>query len=249
MDHSIDILLELKQISPFLSEMKKVNVFSVPPGYFTNLDKQILENTLTQPTLSLTSETHNLDVPAGYFENLAGSILERIKSQSVKQEDELMVHYPLLYSLRMENVFNVPENYFENLPAGILAGVKPGKVISIGGKRRSLWNYAVAATVTGLIAISSLLVTNKTTDITAQRDISKVSIPAYIQDSYQYKNEAEITEGIRELSNDDIIKYLEATANDTDNEAFASGLTEKGLPDQEDYLNNEKTLDTYLNQN
>src|SRR6476620_2419311 len=115
MDHSIEILLELKQISPFLSEMKKVNVFSVPPGYFTNLEQQILENTLTHSTLSLTSETHNRDVPAGYFENHAGNILEKIKKLEATQPDELIEQYPLLYSLRKENVFKVPENYFGKL--------------------------------------------------------------------------------------------------------------------------------------
>jgi len=248
MDHSIEILLELKQISPFLSEMKKVNVFSVPPGYFTNLDQQILENTLTHSTLSLTSETHNRDVPAGYFENLAGNILEKIKKLQVTEPDELIEQYPLLYSLRKENIFTVPENYFEKLPEEVLGALNQGKVRTIG-KTRSLWNYAVAATVTGLIAISSLLVTNTSSDNAAQNGMAKNTVPEYIQDSYQYKNEEAINEGIKELSSDDIIKYLEATANDTDNEAFASGVTEKGLPDQEEYLKNEKTLDTYLNQN
>jgi len=248
MDHSIEILLELKQISPFLSEMKKVNVFSVPPGYFTKLDQQILENTLTHSTLSLTSETHNRDVPAGYFENLAGNILEKIKKLQVTEPDELIEQYPLLYSLRKENIFTVPENYFEKLPEEVLGALNQGKVRTIG-KTRSLWNYAVAATVTGLIAISSLLVTNKSSDNAAQNGMAKNTVPEYIQDSYQYKNEEAINEGIKELSSDDIIKYLEATANDTDNEAFASGVTEKGLPDQEEYLKNEKTLDTYLNQN
>jgi hypothetical protein len=249
MDHSVDILHELQQISPFLSEMKKINVFSVPPGYFTNLDKQILENIFTQPTLLFTSETHNLEVPEGYFENLAGNLLKKIKSLPVTQDDELLQSHPLLYSLQKENVFSVPKNYFQLLPSAILTGIKPGKLKVIGSGKRSLWNYAVAATITGLIAISSLLVTNKTTDSTGTRELGGADIPEYVRDSYQYKNEAQIDEGITRLSNDDIIKYLEATANDGDDEAFASGVTEKGLPAQADYLQNEKTLDVYLNQN
>jgi hypothetical protein len=246
MEHSVDILLELKQISPFLSEMKKINVFSVPQGYFTNLDKQILENIFTLPTLLLTSEHHNLGVPEGYFENLVGNILNKIKS--LPQREEEVEHQPLLYSLRNENVFKVPANYFEQLPAIILAAVNPRKSKVIGLKTRTIWNYAVAATITGLMAISSLLIINKTPS-SATNQVTKISMPAYIKDSYQYKNEAEINEGISNLSNDDIIKYLEATGNDADDDAFASGIKEQGLPAQGDYLRNEKALDTYLNQN
>jgi hypothetical protein len=252
MEHSIDILHELKQITPFLSAMKKVNVFSVPQGYFTNLDKQILENIFIQPALLLpTSETQNLGVPEGYFDNLAGNILKKIKTLTNDAEsDELRQHYPLLYTLRNENVFSLPKNYFEQLPANILTGVKPQELQVIHIRKRTVWNYAVAATITGLMAISSLLVTtNNNKHPIANQVGTNLSIPSYIQDSYQYKNEEQINEGITKLSNDDIIKYLEATGNDADNEAFASGVTEKELPSQEDYLLNEKTLDKYLNQN
>jgi hypothetical protein len=252
MEHSIDILHELKQISPFLSAMKKVNVFSVPLGYFTNLDKQILENIFIQPAFLLsTSETQNLGVPEGYFDNLAGNILKKIKNLPNEAEgDELSQQYPLLYSLRNENVFSVPKNYFEQLPANILTGVRPQELKVIHVRKRTGWNYAVAATITGLMAISSLLVINKNPKQPIDKQVgTNISIPSYIQDSYQYKNEEQINEGITKLSNDDIIKYLEATGNDADNEAFASDVTGKELPSQEDYLLNEKTLDTYLNQN
>src|SRR6476646_9356335 len=115
MEHSVDILQELKQISPFLSEMKKINVFSVPQGYFTNLDKQILENIFTLPTSLLTSEHHILGVPEGYFENLAGNILNKIKNLPQRDEEDLG-HLPLLHSVGKENVFTVPAGYFELLP-------------------------------------------------------------------------------------------------------------------------------------
>jgi hypothetical protein len=247
MEHSVDILQELKQISPFLSDMKKINVFSVPQGYFTNLDKQILENIFTLPTSLLTSEHHILGVPEGYFDNLAGNILNKIKSLPQRDEENLE-HLPLLHSVRKENVFTVPGNYFTQLPATVLARVQSPKGKVVGFKTRSVWNYAVAATITGLMAISSLLVVNNTSNLTTG-EVAKSSLPAYIKDSYQYKSEADINEGISNLSKEDIIKYLEATASDADDDAFASGIKEQGLPAQEDYLQNEKTLETYLNQN
>lgn len=250
MEHSDEILNELKLISPFLSGVKRINVFSVPQGYFTHLDKQILENILIQPSYLLTSETQNLDVPAGYFENLAGDILKKIKNLPFKETGDELINFPVLSTLQKKNVFTVPENYFQQLPISVLAGLKPteAKVISI--KKRRLWNYAVAAAVTGLMAISSLLVVQQNHQFTAGRQVSiNKSFPAYIKDSYQYKNEEQINEGITKLSDDDIIKYLESTGNDSDNEAFASGVKEKELPAEKDYLLNEKTLDVYLNQN
>ena len=251
MERPIDIHDELNQISPFLSGMKKINVFSVPQGYFTNLDKRILENIFIQPNyIFSTSETQDLSVPEGYFDNLADNILKKIKNlPQYSEDDEFRQQHPLLYSLRYKNVFTTPKKYFEQLPAAILQGVKPAiKIIPI--RKTTVWNYAVAATVTGLMAISSLLVINKNVKHPIDNQVStNITIPAYIQNSYQYKNEEQINEGIAKLSNNDIIKYLEATGNDADTEDFASGIAEKELPAEQDYLLNEKTLDTYLNQN
>ncbi|MEP6615646.1 MAG: hypothetical protein ABJA57_03665 [Ginsengibacter sp.] len=246
MEHSVHILDELKQISPFLSDMKKINVFSVPQGYFSNLDRRILENIFNQPNLLLTSEHHNLGVPEGYFENLPGNILSKIKSLQTEGSDS--EHFPLLQSLKNDHVFDVPDQYFHQLPAAIMARIDPQRSRVTGLKRKTLWNYAVAASITGLMAISSLLVVDKNPSLPGNQVAGRSSVPA-IQASYQYKTEEQIMEGITTLSNDDIIKYLETTGSDADNEALASGVTEQGLPEQTDYLQNEKTLDAYLNQN
>ena len=175
---------------------------------------------------------------------LAGTTIKSLP----QRDEENLEHLPLLHSVRKENVFTVPGNYFTQLPATVLARVQSPKGKVVGFKTRSVWNYAVAATITGLMAISSLLVVNNTSNLTTG-EVAKSSLPAYIKDSYQYKSEADINEGISNLSKEDIIKYLEATASDADDDAFASGIKEQGLPAQEDYLQNEKTLETYLNQN
>ncbi len=73
-------------------------------------------------------------------------------------------------------------------------------------------------------------------------------MPSYIQESFKYKSEQQIDDGIAKLPDEDIIKYLEATGNDTDDEVLATSVPETELPAQQDYLLNEKTLDIYLDQ-
>jgi hypothetical protein len=85
--HPEYILDEFKEISPFLAEIEKINVYTVPENYFTELSKQVLEKSSNASSSILpaadasyfTSETHFLDVPEGYFNNLAGNILQKIK--------------------------------------------------------------------------------------------------------------------------------------------------------------------------
>jgi len=195
-----------------------------------------------------TSEIHTPDVPQGYFENLAGNILQRIKTLEHIQDNELS-HYPVLFSIRKTPVFSVPENYFEQLPVKILNRVStPVKVISLS--RRRIWNYAVAASITALMLISSILVKNNASHPDALNQVSSnIQVPAYIHDANSYKNEQQINDAITKLSDEDIIKYLEATGNDEDNDAVASSVKENELPSPADYLANDKTLDTFLNQN
>ena len=59
-------------------------------------------------------------------------------------------------------------------------------------------------------------------------------------------NEQQIKEGIEDLSNTDIIKYLETTGVNADDESLASGIPEKELPNELDYLTNENTLQIFL---
>ena len=47
MKHSGDIYNELKEVSLFLAQVEKTNVFSVPENYFSTLGRQILQRIKT----------------------------------------------------------------------------------------------------------------------------------------------------------------------------------------------------------
>ncbi len=247
MKHSADIHTELKEIAPRLAEMGKANIFSVPENYFAWLDVQILKK--IKGDLSYVTpafEPPLSGVPEEYFENLATNILQKIKtSDNADSQTYSIQPGSLIYSVRDENVFTVPEGYFETFPETVLNIVKPqAKVVPIK-KRSFIWQTAAAAVFTGAMAVGALLVSNNssnTNSITA--DTKAVSLN--VKYALEYKNQQQISEGIAGLSDADIIKYLETSRNNTDDEMLASGVPDKDLPDEQDYLTNENTLQIFL---
>ncbi len=120
MQNNIDILNELKELSPVVAGIEKVNVFTVPFGYFDVLSGDILASLNEQFPGSFQANTAKKEeVPEGYFDTLADSILHKIKMQAKEETaaGELRALSPMLYSIQGENVFEVPYNYFNNLPA------------------------------------------------------------------------------------------------------------------------------------
>ncbi len=118
MENRIDILNELKELSPTIAAIQKVNVFTVPEGYFEYLGADILmgieaENGVTHSTSPVA------DVPAGYFDSLAGSILNKIKTQ-----EEEIENGDLLAGIKGNNVYEVPQGYFDTLQGSILNKIK-----------------------------------------------------------------------------------------------------------------------------
>ncbi|HUS03335.1 MAG TPA: hypothetical protein VMY77_16460 [Chitinophagaceae bacterium] len=235
MKFSAEILEELNSISPLLAGIEKKNVFSVPDGYFDML----LIETFKKINNNSESRVDNLTVPEGYFENLSTSILNKIKELNESAADELRKLSPMLYSIQNENVFEVPAGYFRNLEYEILDKVRPQIKVVEMKRRDSIWKYAAAAVVTGVIGLSSLLMFNT-------QQSTKSNEGMVITDGTKFENEKQINGAIATLSDEEIIKYLEKTGTDVDNEALASGIDANALPESTDYMLDEKTLDTYL---
>jgi len=257
MKHSAEIYNELKEISSLLAEMEKTNVFLVPEDYFSTVDKQILqrikvfEGGKISPFILPASEPLFSDIPEGYFDSFPANILRKIKSLKTDLEtdnasEELKQLSPMLYAIQNENVFSIPKGYFEALPGTILNVINPpAKVIAIK-KRSMVWEYAAAAVLSGVMAVSALWVSNNS----SQQGVETANVngvPSYIKEASKYKNQQQINEGISNLADDDIIKYLEATGSNADDELLSNVIQGNELPDEKDYLLNENTLQTFLN--
>ncbi len=247
MKHTADIYNELKEVTPYLAEIKKVNPFLVPENYFEELNINILKkiegdllHTMPATNVSLSG------IPEGYFESLAKNILQKIKIEdSENAVKELTQLSPMLRSVRDKNVYTIPEGYFETFPENVLNVAKPqGKVVSIK-KKSIVWQTAAAAMFTGAMAIGALLVNNNTSKsnlVTADTKIKSLNVT----DALSYKDQQQINKGIADLSDADIVNYLEVTGSNADEEMLATGIREKELPDEKDYLSDENTLQVFL---
>jgi hypothetical protein len=242
---SIEILNELKAISPLLAAMEKVNIFQVPEEYFSDLDQRILTTIFIYQ-----DEKNNLQkVPEGYFSSLSDRIISKIKAEKNESAtEEIKALSPALFYLKEENTFALPENYFDDLSDRILDKIngKETKVISISSVRK-WWKYAAAAIVTGVIAISSLQIFNHTSNSNNKEVITaSANIPNYIKESSQYKTPEKLNQGIASLSDDEIVNYLETTGSILDEETITKSLDAKELPNADDYLIDENTLNNFL---
>lgn len=124
METNKDILNELQSVSPLVAAMEKVNVFSVPQGYFDSISATVLACLHEEQDSAGIIETGFMPaVPHGYFDQLAGSILHKIKTAETAA-DEVMALSPMLSAIQNKNVFEVPFGYFENLNSTVIDKIK-----------------------------------------------------------------------------------------------------------------------------
>jgi hypothetical protein len=244
MEKSTEILNELRNISPSLAEIEKVNVFTVPEGYFVGLDEKIA----TTVFLQVDKKDNFQKVPEGYFDSLSSKILSRIKEEEETADSEIKSISPALHYLKEEEVFAVPEGYFDDLSDRILNKIKGGnaKVVSFDSVKK-WWKYAAAAVIAGIITIASLQLFN-IQDTTSGDNIaaSAGNLPAYVQLASHYKTPKQLDQGIASLTDDEIAKYLEKNTSILDDETLVKNTDTKELPTPDDYLLDDNALDNYL---
>mgnify|MGYP000084737039 CR=1 FL=1 len=120
----------MKALSPTLAAIEKVNVLTVPDGYFAQLDNDILMGIKTENGLNNTAADFLVtDVPKGYFDTLATSILTKIKAQDGEDAvAEISALSPQLFNIKNANTLQVPQGYFDTLAGSILAKIKVQEV-------------------------------------------------------------------------------------------------------------------------
>lgn len=220
----------------------------VPQGYFESLADNILnkikaeENTTAElkdlsPLLSSLQNKNIFTVPQGYFESLSDTVINKVNSEETVA-NELKDISQVLYNIQNENVFTVPQGYFELLPGKILGKVIPqqAKVITMQKRTAVFFKYAVAAVFTGAMALGVFKFTNGGRE--------KITMPSYVGEAGKIKN---VDEELAKVSDEDIIKYLQANGENIDAQALAANLVnDNDLPAREDYMDDDKALDKYL---
>jgi hypothetical protein len=288
METNNDLLNELKLLSPLIAAMDKVNVFTVPTGYFDSLSYTVLacinkaQNPITNHSVII-----NSTIPEGYFDQLASTILDKIKNeQTAKEEtaslspllsslqhhqvfeapngyfeqltidikksientsydDELKKLSPVLQSVQTVNVFEVPTGYFENLSNSILKKAKaPSARIINFQVRNSFLKYAAAAIITGVIAIGALRYLQPTQSLNTNN--TSLAILDESIEKGKTMNDQQFEETLQKLTAADIAKYLENNGDISDVATLRNSIDENNLPNEDDYILDEKTLDNFI---
>jgi hypothetical protein len=283
-----NILNELQELSPTLSEIPRVNVFRVPEGYFDLLSTQLLLQVRAEAPAHVTPEM-NASVPQGYFENLADNIMARIRQESLS-EVALETHAvsSLVAEIGNRNVFQAPEGYFDGLANSILAktnsfsnndvtvetagisslvagignrnvfsvpehyftsltqdvmGKLPGSAKVVTMKSRlTAFRYAAAAVVTGLVGLSIFFLLNKN-NVDSNNTVQTAAV---LTEAKQIMSTNSFDKEFSSVSDDAIVSFLESKGQDVEAALVASLTDEKNLPDADDYIINENTLDQVL---
>ncbi|MBC7537119.1 MAG: hypothetical protein H7258_15620 [Ferruginibacter sp.] len=252
MQKSPSIYNELKELNSPLADIPATNVFTVPEGYFDVLSLDIMQAINEYRIEELNIPALERNVPEGYFDTLADEVLRKIRrsdtAPAMEEEDGFLA------SVRKINVFTVPENYFEGLATGIVAQVspkQPARVIAMTN-RFSIFKYAVAAGITGIIGLSLFTQFDKKT---AAELVAQVTlIPANQDQSELIKNAGEIIRNdsfdktLEALGDEEIVGYLKNNGEDINAAMVASVTDEKTLPNEDAYFTDEKTLDNFLNE-
>lgn len=229
-----EILNELKTLSTLLAGMDKVNIFTVPDKYFVHLPTHIISSIKKTVTPSVYT------VPEGYFDTLADTILARVKSEiPVATADELKELSPVLYNIQRKNIWELPKKYFDDFPENMLKKVssETSKVLVMQKRRNVVVRYAIAAALAGVMALGVFKLTNK----------NGTNVDATVNMGLQIARENSFEEELAKVNNTDIIQYLENNGENIDVASVTNIIDDKQLPDQEDYLIDEKALDNYLN--
>jgi len=230
----------------------------IPAGYFNELAASILDKIKANdaasqeikylsPLLFDLQKRQVFQVPINYFENLDELIIEKIENTTIETVSNEIS--PFLQDLKDKNIFELPEGYFSGLADTIMKKLQQpstGKIVNIN-KRSSWIKYAIAAMMTGIVVLGLY----KYIDQPAGSDIAHVNPTAVVALDAVIKkgtsmNDQEFNEALENLTETEIAKYLEKHGDITDVTLLGNNLVEGNLPNKEDYLLNESTLDNYL---
>jgi hypothetical protein len=149
---------ELNELNSGLTPPSGNNPYSVPEGYFEGLASSVLAKIKGEVSVSAADEIAQLSplvagisrhIPYSLPDNYFQSNIEGLHALTAEDEESLVLSF-----VSKEMPYEVPTGYFANLPEQVLEKVsaKQAKVVHLGARK---WmRFAVAAMVTGVMAIS-----------------------------------------------------------------------------------------------
>lgn len=155
---------ELNEMNSGLSPNAGDNLYSVPEGYFDGLASSVLAKIKGETPVAASEEIAQLSpLLAGISRQLPFSVpdnffqlnLEGLKAFTSESEESLVLSF-----VEKEMPYEVPVGYFANFPEQVLEKVAKRQAKVVPLMKRKWVRLAVAAMVTGIMAISGLMYFN-----------------------------------------------------------------------------------------
>jgi hypothetical protein len=223
---------ELNELNSGLNPNSNDTPYSVPEGYFEGLASSVLAKIKGEMTVSASDEIAQLSpllagisrkLPYSVPENYFQSNIENLGAFTSESEDSLVLSF-----IEKEMPYQVPTGYFANLPEQVLEKVsdssRSAKVVPM--MKRKWMRLAVAAAVTGIMAISGFFYFNN-------RGSSATPDPVT---------------AVKKASTEELNEFIKSTVvNVTDDKAPA---TAKNTTESKKIFNDvsDKELDAFLSQ-
>jgi hypothetical protein len=227
---------ELNALSPFLAATPIVNAYKVDANYFDGIRAELQARIIAD---SFSTTIQEKTVPASYFENLPASILQKIKATENNEIlTELETISPVIANISNENVYEIPHGYFDNIRF-----TEKSRVVGIN-HTRAFFKYAAAAVIISVISLGIFKYSNS-----SLTDNASTASPTVIKQADDILKKDSFDKELETLSDKDLEKYLSQTGDDVNAGLVASTIYNDALPDTDDYLFDDNTLDNFLNTN
>ena len=251
-----DAAAETKNISELVGGIGNKNIYSVPQQYFEKLSGSIIAQTKNEFFNNASLETNSISalvagignkniyrVPQDYFNDLSTNIIAQTKNSLLNEvAEETSAVSELVAGIGNKNIYTIPQGYFNGLAEQVKSQLAtPAKVVNMK-TRFTAFRYAAAAVVTGVIGLSAFFLVNKYND----KNIASVQTAAVIAEAKQIIKTNSFDKELSAVSDAAIVSFLESKGQNVEASLVASLTDDKNLPDADEYLINDKTLDEVL---
>ncbi len=231
MEYNSDILQELKEISPLLSQIENKNPYIIASSYFNELSEVVLKKIKADDEVFPSFTRINpYAAPSNYFDNLSNNIIERIHLERGNNEvfAEMEEIAPFLNTISKASVSSIPPRYFNELVVSNKATVERSSKILYFRSSKKILSYAIAAIIIGLLSAGIFLVTGKertttTTNVKSLPEVNRLSEEeivdflkttsptdnVVISTSKSNKKDVDIKRMVDEMSDKEIQQFLE----------------------------------------
>ncbi|MFL5740060.1 MAG: hypothetical protein ACJ75B_07575 [Flavisolibacter sp.] len=157
---------ELKSLNSTLDAAAAGMPYSVPEGYFEGLVSSVMARLKNQEPISVKEELEMLSpMLAGIPKTMPFSVPDQYFASNIDTLKAVVNEPEVLSFSGREMPYEVPSAYFDKLPAQILEKVSKPEAKLIPMMRRKWARLAVAAMITGIIAVSGIAYFNSKKDI------------------------------------------------------------------------------------